>query len=117
MRDITRTKTPMEAETWAAKLIQLCWDFVLNSWFIRNDVEHNLDNKSNEIAKRKLIERIMWIKTKIDKDIERPYSKSTETDLIKLPSNNLRIMVDQILQDPEESLTRPYLIAHVRAKY
>jgi hypothetical protein len=94
--NIKRTKPPIDAETWGSNIIKLNWNLILDLWFTRNDKEHNLDNKSNEIAKRKLTERILWIKEKIDKSIDHPYQDSSSAELLKLPSNNLRIMIDQI---------------------
>ena len=72
------------------------WNFVLDSWFARNEVEHNLDNNATEISKKKLIEQISWLNRKIDHKVTNPYSNITEDELRNLPKNNLNIMVDQI---------------------
>ena len=72
------------------------WNFVLDSWFARNEVEHNFDNNATEISKKKLIEQISWLNRKIDHKVTNPYSNITEDELRNLPKNNLNIMVDQI---------------------
>ena len=72
------------------------WNSVLDSWFARNEVEHNLDNNATEISKKKLIEQISWLNSKIDHKVTNPCSNITEDEMRNLPKNNLNIMVDQI---------------------
>jgi hypothetical protein len=55
-------KQSADAETWGSKMLNIIWSFVLESWFARNEVEHNLNNNKTEISKRKLVEQILWFK-------------------------------------------------------
>jgi hypothetical protein len=64
------TGTPIDtrkiiAESWGTKIVTLIWTFFLDVWFARNNTEHNLDEKSVEIQKRKLVEKISWIRKKL----------------------------------------------------
>jgi ribonuclease HI/Zn finger protein HypA/HybF involved in hydrogenase expression len=86
----------MDAETWGSKLLNIIWEFVLESWFARNETEHNLNNNKTEISKRKLVEQILWLKQKINSKTEHPYKDTNDMTLMKLPVNNLNIMVEQI---------------------
>jgi hypothetical protein len=87
---------PMDAETWGSKIISLMWKFVLEMWFARNETEHNLDNAGTTIKKRKLVERISWIKTKMDPKLTHPYKETTHTSLFELPPPNLEMIIDQL---------------------
>jgi hypothetical protein len=84
------------AESWGTKLVTLMWGFVLDMWFTRNEIEHNLDSKHVEIQKRKLVEQIQWIRQKIDQRVVHPYQHITRAELSELPTNNLTIIVEQI---------------------
>jgi hypothetical protein len=92
----TNTTHPLDAETWGGKIISLLWEFVLKIWFARNDSEHNLENESTAIKKRKLIERILWVNTKLDPRLKHPYRTSTAASLSVLPVSNLDIMMEQL---------------------
>jgi ribonuclease HI len=95
------------AETWGTKLITLLWEFVLDMWFCRNDIEHNLNDTATEIKKRKLTEQIVWLDSKIDIAIPHPYKNMTPAHLLTLPINNLSIMVDQITTIYEKHRINP----------
>ena len=69
---------------------------MLDSWFARNESEHNLNDNSTEIAKTKLIEQITWLKEKINTSTEHPYKNISDEELKQLPTNNLNMMVEQI---------------------
>jgi hypothetical protein len=97
----------MTAETWGSKLIDLTWNFVLDMWFARNECEHNLNNKSTEISKQKLVEQIVWLKEKINANIAHPYKDTDETLLMQLPTTNLNIMVEQIKDVYERDRLNP----------
>jgi Zn finger protein HypA/HybF involved in hydrogenase expression len=97
----------IDAETWGSKLIDTIWAFVLESWFARNEVEHNLNNKGTEISKKKLIEQITWLKAKIHPLNNHPYTHIEACSLMKLPLSNLNIMVDQIINIYEKDRLNP----------
>jgi hypothetical protein len=66
-------KSGLSAEKWGKKIVIKTWQFVLECWFTRNEIEH--DNGNNPIlrAKEKLVEHIIWVIAKITDDIEHPY--------------------------------------------
>jgi hypothetical protein len=87
----------MDADTWGSKLVQLVWTFVLDMWFARNASEHNLDNHGAAIKKDKLAHHITWIREKIPSTVAHPYQMITHAELLLLPSNNLSMMLDQLI--------------------
>jgi ribonuclease HI len=94
--ETTSDTRKLVAESWGTKIITLFWDFVLEMWLARNEIEHNLDSKHVDIHKRKLVEHISWIKQKIDEKVVHPYKNTSDAELQALPTNNLKIMLDQI---------------------
>jgi ribonuclease HI len=97
----------LTAESWGAKIITLLWNFVLDIWFCRNDIEHNLNDAATEIHKRKLKEQILWLNSKINDSVNHPYKNVTEMSLLTLPVNNLLIMVDQLTTIYEKHRINP----------
>jgi predicted RNA-binding Zn-ribbon protein involved in translation (DUF1610 family) len=81
------TKYATDTETWGSKIIILTWQIVLDCWFARNEVEHNLGENGAEITKNKLIEQITWINGKIQPETIHPYKYIDEEN----------IMVDQLI--------------------
>jgi hypothetical protein len=102
----TRRKT--DAETWGSKMLDLVWQFVMDMWFTRNQSEHNHENKGTEIGKRKLAEQIIWVKEKIPNTVNHPYSKVTFEGLQKLPTSNLSIMCEQLMNIYEKNRLNSY---------
>jgi hypothetical protein len=72
------------------------WKFVLDCWNIRNDNEH--DNEGDKIGrmKEKLSSEILWhIKSKANV-IPTKYVNMSKMNLMELPIENLKIMVEQL---------------------
>jgi hypothetical protein len=64
---------------------------------ICNNSEHNLNGKSTEIQKEKLIKKIEWIKKKLKElNIYHPYDIIDDTSLKKLQKANLISISDQL---------------------
>jgi hypothetical protein len=56
--DLQHTNHNMQHQTpekWAVQIILLTWKFVLESWSIRNSIEHGLDSDPLLVRKQKLI--------------------------------------------------------------
>jgi hypothetical protein len=97
--DISRpsnaTKFP-SANRWGKEIIQVNWKFVLDCWYARNTTEHDSDNNPIGRAKEKLVEEIVWLLRKDFEGIPTQYKSMTQGDLIKLPRENLGIMLEQL---------------------
>jgi hypothetical protein len=92
----TNTTHPMDAEKWGSKINSLIWDFVHNMWFTWNNTKNILENSSTDIKKWKLIERIVWINSKMSPTIKHPYQGSTAQILSSFPVSYLNIMAEQL---------------------
>jgi hypothetical protein len=90
----TSKKKFVNAEKWGKDIVIACWKFSIDIWKCRNDTEHGNEQttaEKNAIKKKKLIEKIQWLKTK-NTELDQLYTKSDEKDLMKLPIDNLLMM-------------------------
>ena len=81
-------------ERWGSNIISLMWRFVLDSWSIRNNIEHGMDTDPIQVRKMKLIKKIMWQKEKIGYFPNQ--STVTEEQLNCLPLDNIIMTESQI---------------------
>jgi hypothetical protein len=93
----TKKNTKRMADKWGSDIVTLTWEFILSSWFARNETEHNKNNNPILQAKTKLVEQIEWIKTKIGNFQSNPYETTTQEELMDLPIDNLHMILDNIL--------------------
>jgi hypothetical protein len=84
------------AEKWSRKIIDLNWDFFLQAWNIRNEIEHSTDGDQIRNQKDKLIAKIMWTKTKILNFPTSYLHNITEDQIRDLPLGNLKMLDSQI---------------------
>jgi hypothetical protein len=82
------------ASKWGKSVIEETWKFILESWEIRNTIEHDSDGNPQLRLKEKLCRKIKWIEQQITQPHE--YEDISMDELLKLPEANLEIMVDQI---------------------
>jgi hypothetical protein len=91
-------KKYVDAEKWGKDIIVVSWKFFLDIWRERNDNEHGNGNEANIKKKKKLVEKIKWLKTK-NRDLSSSYTNNEDTiDLTKLPMDNLLMMETQLIQ-------------------
>jgi hypothetical protein len=67
-RNVNQSGTPHRVPTapvWATKLIIMTWEYVRTCWKFRNDEEHGNNQDPIATQKDKLIQKILWMKTKI----------------------------------------------------
>jgi hypothetical protein len=83
------------ANRWGKKLIIDTWNFVLESWQIRNNAEHDKAGDPIKRQKEKLCEQILWTKQQIAQSKNFPLNGITEQDLKELPVANLALMAEQ----------------------
>lgn len=82
-------------ERWATNLILITWRFFLDSWSIRNDIEHGLDTDPLQVKKQKLIRKIMWQKEQIQYFPTSYLATMKEEQLHNLPLENLMMTESQ----------------------
>jgi hypothetical protein len=68
----------------------------LDSWYIRNEGEHEMENNPIVRSKEKIVEEIRWTMSKYKENIPKVYLDMTEEELIALPKDNLSIMAVQM---------------------
>jgi hypothetical protein len=49
------------SDIWARDIINITWNYVLNTWYCRNNVEHQKDLNNVSTVKERLIAKIEWI--------------------------------------------------------
>jgi hypothetical protein len=60
-------------------------------------MEHNLEGKSNDIQKQKIIEKIQWLRKKLlEEKISHPYGTKEIEELNELQKANLIAISDQM---------------------
>jgi hypothetical protein len=67
--DLQTTSHSMNHQTpekWASRIIEMTWQFVLDSWTINNNSEHGVYSNPLEVRKQKIIQKIIWQKDHID---------------------------------------------------
>jgi ribonuclease HI len=84
------------ASRWGKQIITETWKFVLLSWTIRNNVEHDNEGEPLKRRKEKLVEQIMWIKSHIKEDKEYPLKNIKKEDIMSMPIENIAAMAEQI---------------------
>jgi hypothetical protein len=90
LRTTNHGLTNQTAEKWSKKIIDMNYDFVLSVWTIRNDIEHSTDGDQVRNQKDRLIEKIMWTKSKVE-NFPTSYLKNiTEDEIRDLPLGNLK---------------------------
>jgi hypothetical protein len=97
--DIANPPFPLyrpSAARWGKQIIKATWNFVLNSWQIRNNIEHDNDGEPIKRSKEKIIERILWIQKQISPEKEHPFKHVTKEDIMRLPLENTVAMAEQI---------------------
>jgi hypothetical protein len=84
------------ADKWGKEVITITWNFVLECWFERNCNEH--DSKGDPItrAKQKMTDEIMWHMDQKEEEIPSQYLCTTTEELLLLPQQNLKIMLEQM---------------------
>jgi ribonuclease HI len=89
------------SEDWAKRIVELTWNFVLRTWTIRNELEHQTEGDAEQNQKDRLIDKIMWTKRKLD-NFPNNYLKNLIVAQIKdLPLANLTLnpnMMDAQIQ-------------------
>jgi hypothetical protein len=83
------------AEVWATNIIYRTWEYVRNSWQIRNDSEHGNNTDPIATQKEKLIVKILWCKTKITYFPNNYLRTLTAETLRGQPLNNLKMTDSQ----------------------
>jgi hypothetical protein len=83
-------------EKWATTLIMMTWQFVLDSWTIRNEIEHGLDTDPLMVRKQKIIRKILWQQQQILYIPNNNLSSVTEDTLKSLPLDNLLMTESQL---------------------
>jgi hypothetical protein len=92
----TNPNTKKTADKWGTDIISLAWEFTLSAWFARNNVEHDNDNNPVLRSKMKLIEQIMWTKTKTEQHRTHQYTDLQGTELLELPLDNLHMILENL---------------------
>jgi hypothetical protein len=75
---------------------------VLESWYTRNAHEHDTQGDPVLRRKEKISDQILWMKSKVDKTFKNSWSQIEKQDLLKLPIENLNMMLEQIKRMPKE---------------
>jgi hypothetical protein len=76
-------------QKWVKTIITDIFEFDLQSWSIRNDIEHGVNEDPLARRKEKIITKIMWQKDKIDYFPNRYLENLNMEDLQTLPLDNL----------------------------
>jgi hypothetical protein len=84
------------AEKWGIKIIEITWQFVLNCWNIRNNVEHDTEGDPVRMKKYKLSKKVIWHRDQL-KEHKIDIYKDMHTDkLLNMPMANLQIIERQL---------------------
>jgi hypothetical protein len=92
--DETR-KLPI-AEIWVRDIINITWNYVLNTWYSRNNTEHQKDKDDINTVKTRLIAKIEWIHEKIPLVDLKIHKKLSINDLNKSTMSNLYVLEQQL---------------------
>jgi RNase H len=85
------------AEKWGSKILEIIWQFVLNCWTIRNNIEHDSDGDPERMKKLKLGEKLIWHKDKLKTEHKIEIYTDMHIDkLLNMPMANLQIMERQL---------------------
>jgi hypothetical protein len=88
-----RHQTP---EKWGKTLIFDVFQFVLSTWTTRNEIEHGTNSDPLAVKKQKLVNKIMWMRQKVQFVPSRYLRNLKEEELIKLPIDNLLMTESQL---------------------
>jgi hypothetical protein len=92
----------LNAEKWGKDIIVVSWKFFIDIWGERNDYEHKGADNSIEIKKKKLIEKIKWLRKK-NTELSSLYKEEfEEKDLEKIPIDNLLMMEVQLTNNKND---------------
>jgi hypothetical protein len=84
------------AETWGKKIVSMTYDFVLGVWTTRNESEHNTEGDQFKNQKDKLVDKIMWNKSKVVNFPSSYLNGITKEQIQDLPLGNLKMLDSQI---------------------
>jgi hypothetical protein len=84
------------AEKWSKNLISMTWDFMLESWTIRNEIEHSTEGDQTQNIKDRLIQKIMWNQEKIVHFPTSYLRNLTQDQIQDLPLGNLKMLDSQV---------------------
>jgi hypothetical protein len=90
-----QTKLP-DSATWARDLITIMLQFILDSWYCRNNIEHQKDIENISTVKARLIAKIEWLHESIPIDALKIHKKLSLTDLNKSTMSNLYMLEAQM---------------------
>jgi hypothetical protein len=84
------------AEKWGKHIVNMNWDFMLEAWTIRIELEHCSEGDPTIKQKERLISKILWTKRKIDQFPSSYLRNITEEQLQDIPLGNLKMVDSQI---------------------
>jgi hypothetical protein len=90
----TRLPSP---DLWGTQIIYLTFNFVLDIWYSRNEVEHTKDNENIALVKERLIRKMMWTKGTMTVEELRHYRNVQREELETSPMNNLHMLAQQLM--------------------
>jgi hypothetical protein len=62
------SKTSVKSTSWGKTIITITWNFLIELWCSRNEIEHQTNIDSANRKKEKIIEKILWLKSQLDSD-------------------------------------------------
>jgi hypothetical protein len=85
----------LNSDKWGNTVLNITWQYVIESWIIRNENEHEVNTNHTHRQKEKAIEKIIWF-SKIPHDMSHPYINLDQDTLEKQPINNIIMIIEQI---------------------
>jgi hypothetical protein len=83
-------------EKWDKEIVRIGWDFVLEAWSHRNNIEHDNEGDPKTRKKEKIIGKILWKIKNAKVKLPYKYNKIDEDSLKKCPIANLEMLIEQI---------------------
>jgi hypothetical protein len=86
----------LTSDKWGKTVLNITWQYVIESWIIRNENEHEINGNQTYRQKEKAIEKLLWLKSKIPNDMLHTYVNLDQKSLEKQPVNNINMIIEQI---------------------
>jgi hypothetical protein len=91
-------KSKTSSTTWGKTINIITWNFLIELWCTRNNIEHQTESDQIKRKKEKMIEKIMWLKSQIKAEKLKYYVHLKKENMINYPVNNLT-MISENLSD------------------
>jgi hypothetical protein len=72
--------------TWGKSINIISWNFLIETWWCRNSIEHQNGNSTINRKKEKMIEKIMWLKSQVPAEKLLHYTDLSPDTMMSYPS-------------------------------